>query len=392
MPFHPTVALALALLAAAPAAAQTCGGSFPAFLDGVRAEAAARGLPPAATEAFLSGAAPDPAVLRADRAQGVFQMPFTDFARRLISADRRQRGAENLRRHAATFDAIEQEYGVPRGVLTAFWGFETDFGGFQGDFNTRNALLTLAHDCRRPELFRPQVFAGIELTAAGGMDPATTTGAWAGEIGQVQMLPADILENGVDADGDGRVDLKGSAVDALTSGAAMLRSLGWQPGQPWMQEVTIPQTLDWAATGLDAQAPVADWAAAGLRPTSGTLPPGDTPAALLLPQGRKGPAFLTYANFRVFFEWNQSLVYVTTAAYFATRLEGAPVFAAGTPDPALSGDQIRALQTRLTALGHDVGGIDGILGERSRAAVQAEQQRLGLPADAWPTVELLNAL
>ncbi|MEM9852924.1 MAG: peptidoglycan-binding protein, partial [Pseudomonadota bacterium] len=115
-------------------------------------------------------------------------------------------------------------------------------------------------------------------------------------------------------------------------------------------------------------------------------------ASLLVPQGRGGPAFLAYPNFSVFFEWNQSFVYVATAAYFATRLEGAPIFNAGNPAPGLAGEDMKALQRKLEARGHDVGDIDGILGRGTRAAVQAEQERLGLPADAWPTAALLKAL
>jgi len=383
--------LALAALLAAPVAAQTCGGPFPAFLDGIRAEAAARGLPPAATAAFLRGAAQDAGVLRADRAQGIFQRDFLDFSQRLISRNRLTNGALNAERHAATLARAEREFGVPRGVLLAFWAFETDFGAVQGEFNTRNALLTLAHDCRRPELFRPQVFAAIELAAQGGLDPATTTGAWAGEIGQVQMLPADILAHGVDGDGDGRVTLKSSAADALLSAASKLRALGWRAGEPWLHEVALPEGLDWARTGLDTGLPVAEWERRGVRARNGRLARGLT-ASLLLPQGRKGPAFLAYPNFAVLFAWNQSFVYVTTAAYFATRLEGAPVYAAGNPEPGLGPEQMRALQRLLATRGHDVGGIDGILGARTRAAVQAEQRRLGLPADAWPTPGLLARL
>jgi len=261
----------------------------------------------------------------------------------------------------------------------------------QGDFNTLNALVTLAHDCRRPELFRPQIFAALELFERGDFDPARTTGAWAGEIGMVQMLPEDILRNGVDGDGDGHVRLKSSAPDALLSGAKMLRGLGWRPGEPWLQEIVVPESLDWAQTGLNHSLPVSQWASMGVRARKGDLPTG-LAGSVLLPMGRKGPAFMAYPNFRVFFEWNQSFVYVTTAAYFATRLEGAPVLDPRSPEPGLSDAQMKALQQKLAARGHDVGKIDGILGEKTREAVQAEQARLGLPADAWPTAELLGAL
>ena len=290
------------------------------------------------------------------------------------------------------FDRAATDYGVPRGILLAFWAFETDFGAVQGDFNTRNALVTLAQDCRRPELFQPQVFAAISLTGMGLFDPARSTGAWAGEIGMVQMLPKDILEQGVDGDGDGVISLKTSAPDALLSAARKLQALGWQSGQPWLQEIVVPDGLDWAKTGLETQLPVADWATLGVTGRSMDLPDGALMASVLLPQGRKGPAFLAYPNFRVLFEWNKSFVYVTTAAYFATRLEGAQVYDAGVPDAGLSFEQMKALQEKLAALGYDVGKIDGILGAATRRAVQMEQARLGLAADAWPTIALLDQL
>lgn len=386
-------ALHLAVIAAlfpVQAVAQQCGGDFGAFLGNVAQEARQRGYDDATIQGFISAVRQDPAVIRADRAQGVFQLPFIEFSRRLISQNRIQNGARLAERYDATFDEIERTYGVSRGVLLAFWAFETDYGQVQGDFNTVNALVTLAHDCRRPELFLPQVYHALELYDRGWLDPRSTTGAWAGEVGQVQMLPGDIIEHGVDADGNGRVDLKTSAPDALMSGAAMLRGLGWRPNEPWLQEVTLPVEFPWGETGLEVHRAGPEWAAMGVTPRYGEI--ADLPASVLLPQGRNGPAFLAYPNFDVFFEWNQSFVYVTTAAYFATRLEGAPIYDAGNPSPALSEAQMMRLQEKLAARGHDVGGIDGILGERTREAVQAEQRRLGLPADAWPTTELLQRL
>ena len=377
---------------ASSGAAQSCGGPLSTFVEGVTVEAATQGIPADVSEQFFRGASIDDAVLRADRAQGVFQKDFIAFSRALISQNRIDNGRIYGDRFDRTFDRIEAEFGIPRGVLLAFWAFETDFGQVQGNFNTRNALLTLAHDCRRPELFRPQLIAAIELFSRGEFSPRTTTGAWAGEIGQVQMLPKDIIENGMDGDGDGTVDLKGSSPDALMSGAKVLSSLGWRANQPWLQEIRVPDDLDWSLTGLNKKRSVSDWAALGVTARQGSLAAGDLEAAVLLPMGRNGPAFLAYPNFDVYFEWNKSLVYVTTAAYFGTRLMGAPVYDAGQPSAALSGDQIKALQTKLEARGFDVGGVDGILGAKTRDAVQTEQQRLGFPADAWPTLDLLNAL
>ena len=377
-------------LCAAPLAAQTCGGSFSSFTAGLVDEAVSRGHDRATAQQFLATARQDQAVLNADRSQGFFQRDFIDFSRRLISNNRIENARANAQRQDATFDRIEAEFGIPRGVILAFWAFETDFGAVQGDFNTLNALVTLAHDCRRPELFRPQVFAALDLFERGDFNPRTTTGAWAGEIGMVQMLPGDIIENGRDGDGDGQINLKTSAPDALLSGASVLASLGWAPNQPWLQEVSVPNDMDWSLSGTETKLNAFDWGAMGVSARTGEL--ANLPASLILPMGRKGPAFLAYPNFDVYFEWNQSFVYVLTAAYFGTRLEGASVYNAGNPDAGLSGEQVQALQRKLQDRGYDVGGADGIIGARTRAAIQDEQQRLGLPADAWPTPALLNAL
>lgn len=383
-------AAVLAVLMTTPAVAAPCGGDFGTFLQAMQAEAVAAGVPTDKAAVFFAGARPDPKVLKADRSQGVFRKTFLDFSQSLISKQRLSTARSKSESLNDIFTRAETDYGVSRGILLAFWAFETDFGQIQGDFNTRNALLTLAHDCRRPELFQPQVLAAAQLHALDEFDLATT-GAWAGEIGMVQMLPKDILERGVDGDGDGLILLKTSQADAILSGARMLQHHGWRAGEPWLAEITLPEGFDWALTGLEVEKTTEEWTALGVTPRNGPLMPG-LQASILLPQGRNGPAFLAYPNFRVLFEWNKSFVYVTTAAYFATRIEGAVPYAAGNPDPALDLDQMKALQEKLAALGHDVGQIDGILGAGTRMAVQKEQVRLGLPADGWPTRSLLDAL
>jgi len=322
-----------------------CGGSFSSFVKGMKTEALARGYPRSVSDRFFGAARQDRKVLAADRRQGIFKTNFIDFSRRLIAQYRLDRGRKYAKKYDRIFSAIERRLGVPRGVLLAFWAFETDFGAGQGDFNTLNALMTLSHDCRRPELFQPQVFAALELFARGDFTTGTT-GAWAGEIGQVQMLPRDILERGLDGDGDGHVKLKTSVADALFSGANMLKGFGWRAGEPWMQEIVVPADLPWADTGRATAKKVRQWARLGVKPRSGAFLAPDLKASVILPMGRKGPAFLAYPNYEAFFEWNQSFVYVATAAYFATRLEGAPVYDAGSPDPLLSDTEMKALQTK----------------------------------------------
>lgn len=385
-----TSCLASTALAQAPAPA--CGGDLGAFLEGVKAEAISKGASASAADEALAGAQIDQKVLSRDRAQGVFRQTFLEFSQRTVSQARLDIGRQKIKQYAEVFARAEKEFGVAPGVITAFWGMETDFGAVQGDFNTRNALVTLSHDCRRPQLFRPQLIALIEMVQHGDLNPSTNTGAWAGEIGQVQMLPEDIIAHGVDGDGDGHINVKASSPDAILTAAKFIQSMGFKPGQPWMQEVQLPENLPWDKSGLGNEMPASEWFKLGVTPRDGVTNFGNLPAALILPQGRKGPAFLTYPNFSIYLEWNQSFIYTTSAAYFATRLSGAPTYLKGTPDQGLDDTGMKALQTKLEALGHNIGKVDGILGSGTRQAVQKEQARLGQPADGWPTQTLLSAL
>lgn len=394
MKFGTTAAVAATLLvglSTAPVNAQECGGKFSTWLKAAVAEAAASGVGSKGQKA-LSRARQNSKVLRRDRAQGVFTQTFLKFSGRMISSYRLKNGAANMRKYKRVFDKARADYGVPPEVISAFWALETDFGAVQGDFSTLNALATLAHDCRRPHLFRPQFIALGELIDQG-IVPANVTGAWAGEIGQMQLLPSDYLELGVDGDGDGRVDLKGSSSDAILTSARFLNHLGWRANQPWIEEISVPKNLPWEQTGREIKLPRSQWADWGVTYRGGKpLKADNAEASVVLPMGRNGPAFLAYPNYNIYLEWNQSFVYTLTAAYLAARLGGAPRYDKRNPDPGLSDAQMKQLQKKLQALGHDVGKIDGILGRGTRAAVRAEQMRLGMPADAWPTPKLLSRL
>ena len=380
------------IFALSSAASGNCGGEFNKFIEDIKKESQEIGYTEEIVDAFFENVSLNPKVLEADRAQGIFLRPFNEFAPRLVNEYRMYHGKKNLKTYSSTFNEIENIFGVSRGVLTSFWALETDFGAVQGNFNTLNALVTLAFDCRRPFLFRPQIFGALELFSRNEFNPVTTKGAWAGEIGMVQMLPKDILENGVDADGDGKVNLQSSTRDALFSAAKMLKSLGWKANEPWLQEVTLTKELDWFDTGTDKIKTVEEWVNLGINGKYANLPDGSDNASLIIPQGRKGPKFLAYSNFHIFFEWNKSFIYVLTAAHFANRLEGSPAFSPGNPDKGLNKNQMKLLQTKLINLGYDVGQIDGILGAKTRRSIQEVQKTLKKPADAWPTIELLEIL
>ncbi len=378
-----------------------CGGDFSSFKEGIRAEALSKGLDENAINSVLASVSvPNQSVLDADRSQGVFRKVFSDFTKRLVSDDRLLAGRGKLGSYENLFDQVESEFGVPREIITAFWGLETDFGGYQGNYNTVSSLLTLAHDCRRPELFRPQVFGAIELTQKGDLDPLNTTGAWAGEIGQVQMLPNDILSYGTDGDGDGHVLLKTSVPDAIMSAGKVLSSHGWQEGKPWVHEVSIAsEGVDerylWMYSGLSIKMPLDFWKKQGVVISHDYkyMAEGRDRASLIAPQGNKGPKFLVYSNFDVFLKWNQSLTYTLSAAQFANMLSGAPWFDSGELEEApLDYEEVKELQRQLKDRGHNVGEIDGIIGGGTRAAVRAEQRQRGFVSDGWPTRGFFNAL
>jgi lytic murein transglycosylase len=236
-----------------------CGGDFSTWLQGVKQEAAAKGISQSAIQAALGGVSYDPAIIARDHGQGVFRQSFDQFAGRMVPP-RMARGQRMMHQYASVLSRIEQQYGVPGAVVVAIWGLETDFGADNGHFPTIRSLATLAYDCRRPDKFRSELIAALQIVDRGDMSPADMRGAWAGEIGQTQFLPSSYLKYAV-----GR-DLIHNAGNALASTANYLKGYGWQRGQPWGE---------------------------------GT------------------------ANFQVLLQWNSSQVYTKTVAYFAQRLAGA---------------------------------------------------------------------
>ena len=197
-------------------------------------------------------------------------------------------------------------------------------------------------------------------------------GSWAGELGQTQMMPSEYYQYAVDYDGDGKRNLLRSAPDVLGSTANYLVSLGWKRGEPWLTEVRVPTNLPWDQADLAIQLPRSKWASYGVTLADGKPLPADSlPASLLLPMGRFGPAFLAYSNFQIYLQWNNSLVYSTTAAYLATRIAGAPPLHRGNPPPALPFNDMKELQSLLARAGYDVGTIDGFAGLKTRQAVKA---------------------
>ena len=258
---------ALLLTSTAPALAAPCGtGTFEAWLEDFKKEAASKGISPPAIAAGLAGVTLDKAILARDHSQAVFSQSFEQFSGRMVPP-RLTRGSNMLKQYGSVLSRIEQSYGVPGEVLVAIWGLETDFGANIGKFPTMRSLATLAYDCRRSDMFKAELMDALRIVERGDIAPQEMRGAWAGEIGQTQFMPSSYVKFAVDFDGNGRRDLLRSPPDVLASTANFLSSYGWQRGKEWE--------------------------------------PGS-------------------ANFAVIQQWNKSEVYARTIGYFATQLAHAP--------------------------------------------------------------------
>jgi lytic murein transglycosylase len=398
------VAIAALLLVTHPALAQrgaTCHGgqSFEQFLAGLKQQALAAGVSQSAIAAASPYLVYDQGIVNRDRGQRVFGQVFTVFAGRMAASYRVQQGQARIKAHAAAFARAEKQYGVPPEVIAAFWGLETDFGANIGNLSTLRSLASLAYDCRRAKMFENETIAALKIIDRGDLAPSEMIGSWAGELGQTQFLPTHYFNYAVDYDGDGHRNLLHSAADVIGSTANYIATgLKWRRGEPWLQEVRVPPNpalgFSWDQADLTIQHPRAKWAAWGVTYPDGRALPGDNLAAsVLLPMGRNGPAFLAYPNFAAYTEWNNSLIYSTTAGYLATRIAGSPPLREPpAPVAQLSFNELRELQQHLVKAGFNVGKVDGVMGQQSRSAVKAMQMKYGMPADSWPTAELLARL
>jgi lytic murein transglycosylase len=372
---------------------------FDRFLTDLKQQAVAAGV----SQRTITEASPylvyDQGIVNRDRGQRVFGQVFTEFAGRMAANYRMQQGQARIKAHATAFARAEKEYGVPPAVIAAFWGLESYFGANMGSLLTLPSLVSLAYDCRRSQMFANETIAALKIIQRGDLTPEQMVGSWAGELGQTQFLPTHYFNYAVDYDGDGRRDLLRSPADVIGSTANYIANgLKWRRGEPWLQEVRVPQnrasTFPWDQADLTIQLPRARWAQLGVTyPDGRALPNDDLPASLLLPMGRMGPAFLAYQNFAAYIEWNNSLIYSTTAGYLATRIAGSPPMLRPSASVAqLPFAELRELQQLLVRAGYNVSKVDGVMGQQSRSAVKAMQIKYGLPADSWPTAELLTRM
>jgi lytic murein transglycosylase len=369
-------------------------GTFEAWLADFKKEAHAKGISQSAIAAASPYLVLDQRIINIDRGQRFFAQNFIEISDKMLAGGRLPQGAATIKKHQALFAREEKEFGVPAPVITAFWGLESDFGAGQGKDQAIKSLATLAYDCRRSEMFRGHLLDALRLIESGDLRADEMIGSWAGELGQTQMMPSEYMAHAVDYDGDGKRNLIRSVPDVIGSTGKYLVHLGWKRGEPWLEEVRVPPNLPWKEADLSVQHPRKQWAAWGVTRADGKALTADgLPASVVLPVGRFGPAFLAYDNFQAYLKWNQSLNYSLTAAYYATRLDGAPPMNKGGGNiPKISFEETRELQQILEKRGYDVGRVDGVLGLKSRVAIRETQIKFGLPADGWPSSDLLARL
>ena len=369
--------------------------AFASCLASLRADAQAKGVSGATYDTHTAALAPDMAVIDFLDAQPEFVTPIWDYLAALVDDERVADGRAMLAEWASVLARVEAEYGVDAATVVAVWGVESNYGRNFGSRPLLTSLSTLSCFGRRQSFFRGEFFTTLKIIQDGHVAPERLTGSWAGAFGHTQFMPSTFMRLAVDFDGDGRRDLVDSVPDALASTANFLKRAGWRGDLPWGFEVSLPQGMDVSGAGRRNKQPISAWAARGVRRIDGApMPAAATPAGLLLPAGKDGPAFLVTRNFDALYSYNAAESYGLAIAHLSDRLRGGAPFVAAWPtdDPGLSRAERRELQQLLIARGHDIGEADGMIGARTREALQREQAALGLPADGRAGQRALQAL
>ena len=361
----------------------------------IKSQAKAEGIPDSTISKVLDKARYIPRVIELDRRQPEFTQTFANYFNARINDERIQRGRELFTRHRTLLNQIQQETGIPAQYLVSFWGLETNYGGYFGDWLVVDSLATLACDPRRSTFFTQELLNAMRIVDAGDISPERMIGSWAGAMGHMQFMPSTFLRYAKDIDGDGRRDLWGSIPDAMGSAANFLRQLGWTPGLDWGREVRLPPAFDYSLAGRDQMLSEAEWAKLGVTTTAGTpLPPSEQKAALLVPSGHQGPTFLVTKNFYIIMRWNRSEFYALSVGHLADRIAGATALHR-TPladTEKISREQVRQLQLDLSALGIDAGEADGVMGSMTRQAISRFQKSTQRIADGHLDTTLLMAI
>ncbi|HSZ75736.1 MAG TPA: lytic murein transglycosylase [Rhizomicrobium sp.] len=371
------------------------GANFAQFIASFRVQAHAAGITDATYDAALGHVAFNPRVWQLNGAQPEFVRPIWDYLDTAVSPRRIADGQAMLAANAATLTQIEQRYGVPKEILVAIWGMESDYGRSMGSFNLFEALATLAFDGPRVDYARPELIAALKMVQNDGFKPDMMKSSWAGAFGQTQFVPTAYFAHAVDFDADGKKDLWNSAADALGSTASLLAGVGWKSGAQWGYEVRLPANFPYEQADVDSTKQIADWRALGVKTALGAdLPDSPEAGAIILPAGARGPAFLVFGNFKAVLKYNNAVSYALGICELALRIGGANGIVAPWPrdEVPLGKNERLQMQRDLLVLGYDPGAVDGVLGRKVRAALRLYQQARNIPVDGFATKALLDRM
>jgi membrane-bound lytic murein transglycosylase B len=372
---------------------------FSTWLKQFKAEAKAEKISPKTIKATFKNAKYLPRVIELDRAQPEFLLTFSTYIENRVTPRKIGRGREMLQQHETLLNQVEAQYGVPKQILVAFWGLETNYGGDKGDFGLPSALMTLAYEGRRAEFFRGQLLDTMRIVDAKHNNVEGMRGSWAGAMGHMQFMPSTLLKHGVDADADGKINIWNSLPDAFASAANYLAKVGWRKAEPVMLEVKLPPNFDYSLAHLNNRKSTAEWMKLDVWDVDyHALPESDNAAlenaAIVLPQGYKGPAFMVFSNFDVIMDWNRSVNYALSVAHLANQFVADKPIVAGleAESDALTFNQMWALQGKLNELGFDCGAPDGFPGLKTQAAIRQYQASKNLPQDGYASPSLYQQL
>ena len=366
---------------------------FDACVKELRGEASANGISNATLDAAFAQLQPDPSVIEASENQPEFETPVWEYLARLVDDKRITEGRAMLEQWRRALTVAQRRYGVDRHFLVAVWGVETDYGRIMGKRSLVRSLATLSCAGPRQRYFRGELMATLQILQSGDVRGDAMRGSWAGAFGHSQFMPSTFKRAAVDLDGDGRRDIVGSIPDALGSIGNYLKEAGWVSGQPWGYEVTLPKRYN-GPSGRHNKMDLREWKQLGVRRIGDKPLFGPERAALLLPAGTRGPAFLVFQNFNAIHAYNNSESYALAIAHLADRLQGGgPIVASWPTDDRLLNRVERVeLQLWLIEKGFYAGAADGILGSRTIEAVKAFQSSTGVAADGFASERVLRAL
>lgn len=368
--------------------------TFTAWLKALKIEAKDKGISEETIASTFEDAKFLPRVIVLDRTQPEFISTFFSYIQKRVTQGRVAAGRKKLQEHVALFNQVEAQYGVPKNILVAFWGLETNYGSNKGTFGLPSALMTLAYEGRRAEFFRNQLFDAMYIVDAGHVGVDALRGSWAGAMGHMQFMPSTFLAYSADTNADGKNDIWNSLPDAFSSAANYLTSIGWKPGEPVALEVRLPPKFEFYQAQLGIRQNTKDWSSLGVTHINGTTLPALDNAAIILPQGWQGPAFLVATNFDVVMQWNRSINYALSVSHLADQLlESTPIVNGwGVDNIGLTFNQAWAMQAKLNQLGYDSGKPDGYPGTKTQEAIRNYQLKKHLPADGYPSSDLFDQL